>query len=316
MPSQNKTPNYDLNQWQGTDYPLRSDFNDDNSKIDAALKALADGKLNLTGGTLTGDLKIKNVAPIVELEETDTGKKFFIVVDGSTISIIEDSLAGTSALNFDGQTKVLSTRGNKIWHEGNGGKDSGLDADLWRGWKVYNSPSELGLTSTTATVKQICDAMADKSIMVTTLNTNGVGLPTNGLWFLKIFKRQYNAVDLEAVGVAGSAYPNLCYKGTYNFDVGFTGWAEVARTDKGSITVDNTNWVSGTYGGGMAYRKTVPITGVTATDTVGFYPTLATKEIAQKANVSHLESYAGGVYLYAKSIPSGSITFDYRVIRG
>lgn len=37
MPSQNKTPNYNLNQWEGTEYPLRTDFNDDNAKIDAAL---------------------------------------------------------------------------------------------------------------------------------------------------------------------------------------------------------------------------------------------------------------------------------------
>ena len=40
--STNHTTNYDLNQWEGTDKVLRTEFNDDNAKIDAALKANAD----------------------------------------------------------------------------------------------------------------------------------------------------------------------------------------------------------------------------------------------------------------------------------
>ena len=38
----NYTTNYQLNQWEGTDKVLRTEFNADNSKIDAALKANAD----------------------------------------------------------------------------------------------------------------------------------------------------------------------------------------------------------------------------------------------------------------------------------
>ena len=40
--STNHTTNYDLNQWAGTDKLLRTEFNADNAKIDAALKANAD----------------------------------------------------------------------------------------------------------------------------------------------------------------------------------------------------------------------------------------------------------------------------------
>nr|DAJ10319.1 MAG TPA: hypothetical protein [Caudoviricetes sp.] len=39
MPSENKTPHYGLNQWQGNEYPKRADFNEDNDLIDAALTA-------------------------------------------------------------------------------------------------------------------------------------------------------------------------------------------------------------------------------------------------------------------------------------
>ena len=38
----NHTTNYQLNQWEATDQVLRTDFNQDNAKIDAALKANAD----------------------------------------------------------------------------------------------------------------------------------------------------------------------------------------------------------------------------------------------------------------------------------
>lgn len=38
----NQTSNYNLNQWEPEDQVLRQEFNDDNDKIDKALKALAD----------------------------------------------------------------------------------------------------------------------------------------------------------------------------------------------------------------------------------------------------------------------------------
>ena len=49
----NQTSNYGLNQWEATDQVLRTEFNADNSKIDAALKGLADKDTALEG-TLAG----------------------------------------------------------------------------------------------------------------------------------------------------------------------------------------------------------------------------------------------------------------------
>ena len=42
----NHTTNYQLCQWEATDKVLRTDFNQDNAKIDAALAALQQGKGN------------------------------------------------------------------------------------------------------------------------------------------------------------------------------------------------------------------------------------------------------------------------------
>lgn len=44
----NQTSNYKLNQWEPEDQVLRQEFNDDNDKIDKALKALADKDQALT----------------------------------------------------------------------------------------------------------------------------------------------------------------------------------------------------------------------------------------------------------------------------
>lgn len=49
----NKTTNYQLNQWEASDDFLRTDFNEDNAKIEAAL----DTKAEIVAGTYTGDGK-------------------------------------------------------------------------------------------------------------------------------------------------------------------------------------------------------------------------------------------------------------------
>ena len=47
----NQTTNYDLNQWLSTDQVLRTDFNADNAKIDAALATIP----KISAGSYTGD---------------------------------------------------------------------------------------------------------------------------------------------------------------------------------------------------------------------------------------------------------------------
>lgn len=49
-----KTTNYQLNQWGENDYVKRADFNADNQKIDAAIKAVAEGGIKLVTGSYVG----------------------------------------------------------------------------------------------------------------------------------------------------------------------------------------------------------------------------------------------------------------------
>ena len=62
-------------------------------------------KLPLAGGTLTGDLEINTTAPILKFNESDTSKLYYLVLDGSALSIRKDSTAGSNIVqrwNSDG----------------------------------------------------------------------------------------------------------------------------------------------------------------------------------------------------------------------
>ena len=50
-----KTTNYQLNQWVKSDRLMMDDFNADNQKIDAAIKAVADGTMQFITGSYVGD---------------------------------------------------------------------------------------------------------------------------------------------------------------------------------------------------------------------------------------------------------------------
>ncbi|EPL1955197.1 gp53-like domain-containing protein [Citrobacter freundii] len=64
------------------------------------------GSLPTSGGKVTGPLEIESGAPCIQLTETDTGKKYFIVVDNGNIRINQDTLTGVNGiLSFDTTTK-------------------------------------------------------------------------------------------------------------------------------------------------------------------------------------------------------------------
>ncbi len=102
MSSENKTPNLELNQWSGNEYPKRTDFVEDNKKIDEAYKELKDsikdgGKVSSVNSKI-GDVilkaeDIKTQAGITvenKLNElfqfADNGKKNIASVIGSPLS--------------------------------------------------------------------------------------------------------------------------------------------------------------------------------------------------------------------------------------
>lgn len=68
--------------------------------------------LKLTGGKMTGNLSIENIAPILELSETDTGEKYFLTADAGAFSIRKSNTADMNyAFKLDkGQAFVFSSK--------------------------------------------------------------------------------------------------------------------------------------------------------------------------------------------------------------
>lgn len=111
MASTNKTTNLRLNQWEGTDPVLRTDFNQDNNRIDQAVNARA--LVRLEGGTLSagaGAIQIDlldydltqyealqlNLAPVTSA----AGETSLAVGTASPVSLASMSADGTRGLEI------------------------------------------------------------------------------------------------------------------------------------------------------------------------------------------------------------------------
>ena len=89
----NHTTNYNLNQWEATDKVLRTDFNEDNAKIDAALKGLSDqvaGKAAQSAvNSLTQTVNGKaDAATVSSLSQTVAQK-----ADAATVTALSQTVA-------------------------------------------------------------------------------------------------------------------------------------------------------------------------------------------------------------------------------
>ncbi len=112
--------------------------------------------LPVTGGTMTGKLTLESAVPWIAMSETDTGKQWHVITDGSSFSVREDTSSGanTRLLIQPGSLRLtldstLQWGGSTVWHAGNDGAGSGLDADLLDGQDsgyYSNIPQRLGYT--------------------------------------------------------------------------------------------------------------------------------------------------------------------------
>ena len=98
----NQTTNYQLNQWEPTDQVLRTDFNADNAKVDAALADLAENKadqadLDALSGAVTG------------LASTVAGHTATLMALGNC-EIQVTSYVGTGTYGMDNPTVINFTK--------------------------------------------------------------------------------------------------------------------------------------------------------------------------------------------------------------
>ena len=134
----NHTQNYQLSQWEATDPVLRADFNADNAKIDAAIKAEADART-----AAVSSLSSSRNCQAMTTSYTGTGtagqshpnslsfarQPLFIHVGGGDASGFSAVCGQTTALCYANGAEryvAISWSGNRVsWYEENEGyKDS------------------------------------------------------------------------------------------------------------------------------------------------------------------------------------------------
>ena len=99
-----KTTNYQLNQWDPTDRVLRTDFNSDNQKIDAAIAEAAKGNCRIVTGTYTGTGKY---GPSNRNTLTFDGKPLLVIIQ-NTFSITAVSSTPVAPVLQDGGNQYYS----------------------------------------------------------------------------------------------------------------------------------------------------------------------------------------------------------------
>ena len=110
--STHHTTNYDLNQWEASDKVLRTEFNTDNAKIDAALKANADAiaaeAAGLAALTATaGTLRFDSFSYVGNGNDTQNQRTFphkpvmFIIMAANDYGLLLANVSGGCGISFD-----------------------------------------------------------------------------------------------------------------------------------------------------------------------------------------------------------------------
>lgn len=100
MPSENKTPNYGLNQWQGNEYPKRQDFVDDNLVIDTEIKKAQDKADQAFQSASEGKQKIATAITGKGIQ-TSSSDTFQIMADNIEAIETDPSVGTTDATAAD-----------------------------------------------------------------------------------------------------------------------------------------------------------------------------------------------------------------------
>jgi hypothetical protein len=91
---------------------------------------LSTSYLPLIGGILTGNLNLNKSAPIITMLDTGVDT-YFLVNSQGNFHIYKSAISWPPVLHYDGTNWKIQDQ--KVWHAGNDGLNSGLDADKIRG---------------------------------------------------------------------------------------------------------------------------------------------------------------------------------------
>ena len=132
--STNHTTNYDLCQWEATDQVLRTDFNEDNARIDAALESLKTaislrGNCKVLYGSYKGNNKFGSLNPtsltfssqplLVIIFDTGFGGYMFLPYGAENTFMHYFDNAGIQDIHVAWSDKTVSWWGNNTLSQAN-----------------------------------------------------------------------------------------------------------------------------------------------------------------------------------------------------
>ncbi len=121
--------------------------------------------------------------------------------------------------------------------------------------------------------------------------------------------------NLASPALSGTPTAPTATTATNNTQLATTAFVRGQTLRGTGVNVTSASWVA-SGNAEYPFRKDALIAGVVAAD----YPTLvafnaATIAIANAANIGYVECYAGGIRLFAKTAPTGTVTFDYVITK-
>ena len=159
----NQTTNYQLNQWEATDQVLRTDFNADNAKVDAALDALAGQMAEKADTSLFTTLS----GTVNTLSATRNARVY--------ISSYTGNGAASRTFSFPARPMLVNIMGSNNWlcavqgaSVGSGGYLGGGGEAISVTWSGHN----MTVSSPSGDASYLCNWSGDRYSVVALLDAN------------------------------------------------------------------------------------------------------------------------------------------------
>ena len=159
----NQTTNYQLNQWEATDQVLRTDFNADNAKVDAALAGKVDqaalDNLESAVDTLMGTT--------ASLSATHNGRVYTSSYTGNG--------SASKTISFPARPMLVNIMGSSNWLCAVQGSNVGSGGYLGGGGEAINvtwSGHSMTVSSPSGDASYLCNWSGDRYSVVALLDAN------------------------------------------------------------------------------------------------------------------------------------------------
>ncbi len=194
-------------------------FNNGSKKFETTSSgAKVTGDLTITGNASVGDLI--QIGDDVKIEDYNVANTFRVkgVQDGSQGFIAFGDQSKKLGVSSD--TAALTYDGNTVWHAGNDGSGSGLDADTLDGYQGSN------YVKTIVTEDDITTRL-NSGFYQTSTATTGEGWPeTTNNWYHLITSTHHNTSNYYALQIAGDFFSQDFYIRNVNNN-GTTAWSNI-----------------------------------------------------------------------------------------